>query len=951
MTTQPEQILEDELIGQLKGIGYNFIPIKDESGLLANLKIQLEKHNGIELKETEFKQVLNQLGKGNIFDRAATLRDRIEYTDEKGQTKTLSLFNINHWCQNEFQVTRQISVKGRFRNRYDVTLLINGLPLVQIELKRRGLEMKEAFNQLNRYQRQSFGSGYGLFNFIQIHVISNGVNTKYFANNPVSKRSFKQTFFWTDQENKRITQLSAFTDTFLEPCHLAKMIAKYIVLNQSSRMLMVLRPYQYYAVEAIIDRVKNSKQFGYVWHTTGSGKTLTSFKAAQILMKLPEVDQVVFVVDRKDLDFQTAKEFNKFKKDSIDGTANTAALVDQLENQDKLVMTTIQKLNTAIRKSRFKQRLQHLREERIVFIFDECHRSQFGKTHSAIKDFFNGCQMFGFTGTPIFAKNAGSNEFGKRTTAMLFDRCLHKYLITDAIRDQNVLKFSVEYIRTVKQKEGVQDINVEDIDRSEVMNAEPRINLIVDHILAQHPRKTHRRKFTALFCVSGIPSLIQYYEAFRSRFDSGEHDLRIATIFSYGTNETDYDTEDERELYPATLMAAEPEPEYGTEHTRDTLERYIAHYNDIFQTNFTTKDQNSFYNYYKDIGARVKARQIDILLVVGMFLTGFDSKSLNTLYVDKNLRYHGLIQAFSRTNRILNDTKSHGNIVCYRNLKARTDEAITLFSNKDAIEEIVLKPLEDYVSLFNDAYAHLLELAPTVDSVNDFPSEDEEYAFVRAFRDLMRLRNTLGTFGSFEVELLDMGEQEFEDYKSKYLDLYDKVKRDRSKEKVSILDDIDFELELIHRDEINVRYILRLLAELSSAPAKDQAKKREAISEALENEVSLRSKRKLIEKFIFQLQPNLSDIDLIAEAFEAFWHKERLAWVEKFSAEEEVNQIKLEKLMGEYLFTERLPNRDELIDLCLEPPSLLQRKATAERLLAGIVEFIEIFLEGMAGVA
>ncbi|HHB52694.1 MAG TPA: type I restriction endonuclease subunit R, partial [Saprospiraceae bacterium] len=565
------------------------------------------------------------------------LRDRVPYTNDKGEHKTIELINQIHWCQNQFQVTQQVTMEGTYKNRYDVTILINGLPLVQIELKRRGLELKEAFNQINRYERHSYGAGQGLFQFIQIFVISNGVNTKYYANSPLKARSFKQTFFWSDVKNKHITQLSDFTNIFLEPCHISKMITKYIVIHESDKILMVLRPYQFYAVEAIVDRTKNTTENGYIWHTTGSGKTLTSFKAAQILTNLPKVDKVVFVVDRKDLDYQTTKEFNAFSKGSIDGTNNTNTLVNQLVADNKLIVTTIQKLNTAISKKRFLNRMETQKDKRIVFIFDECHRSQFGKTHEDIKNFFTNSQMFGFTGTPIFEKNAGTNEYGKRTTSMLFNKILHKYVITDAIRDENVLKFSIEYISAFKKKDHILDIDVEAIDEAEVMNAPERLNNITDYIIANHNRKTHSREFTSIFAVSSVDTLIAYYKLFHQKKEEGKHNLRVATIFSYNANEKDKDalgftTADFDDV--DLNVVADSRTKYESEHSRDQLETFIGHYNKQFKTNYTTKDSKSFYNYYNDIAKRVKHRQIDVLLVVNMFLTGFDSKTLNTLYVD-----------------------------------------------------------------------------------------------------------------------------------------------------------------------------------------------------------------------------------------------------------------------------------------------------------------------------
>jgi type I restriction enzyme R subunit len=946
MTTQPEQILENNLVGQLQKLGYKKVVIKEEKDLLANLKSQLEIHNKTILSDSDFKQILNFINKGNVFERAKILRDRVPYTNDKGDHKTIELINQIHWCQNEFQVTQQVTMEGKYKNRYDVTILINGLPLVQIELKRRGLELKEAFNQTNRYERHSYWAGHGLFQFIQIFVISNGVNSKYYANSPIKARSFKQTFYWSDAENKLNTQLSTFTDIFLEPCHISKMICKYVVLNESQKILMVLRPYQFYAVEAIIERVKSTTKYGYIWHATGSGKTLTSFKTAQILTNLPQVHKVIFVVDRRDLDYQTTKEFNSFSKGSIDGTNNTNTLVKQMVGDNKLIVTTIQKLNTAISKKRYLSRMETLKDKRIVFIFDECHRSQFGKTHEVIKSFFSNCQMFGFTGTPIFEKNAGTNEFGKRTTSMLFDKILHKYVITDAIRDENVLKFSIEYISTFKKKDHISDINVEAIDEAEVMNAPERLNNITDYIITNHNRKTHSREFTSIFAVSSIDTLIEYYKLFHQKKEDGNHNLRLATIFSYQANEEDKDAvgsfiDDE------FLVAAEPQAEYGNQHSRDYLEDFIGHYNKQFSTNFTTKDSKSFYNYYNDVAKRVKHKQIDVLLVVNMFLTGFDSKALNTLYVDKNLKYHGLIQAYSRTNRILNELKSQGNIVCFRNLKSATDEAISLFSNINAKDEIIMQPYDEYVARFNQAFIALLQIAPTVNSVNNLRSEEEELEFIKAFRELMRLKNVMATFTEFDFVDLSMDEQNFEDYKSKYLDLYDKSKSSHLKEKVSILQDVDFELELIHRDEINVTYILKLLAKLKDADAEEQDKQKKAILELLAGDPQMRSKRELIERFIQENLPQIEDSDNVPDEFANYWSKERIAAIDNLSKEENLHSEKLQEVIGNYLFTEKKPLRDEIIGMLNEKPSLKERKTVAERVTEKIVEFVETFISGI----
>ena len=951
MAKQPEAVLEEQLVVQLQKLGYGLIVLKDEGELVENLKKQLEKHNRIQFSDKEFEKVLNLLNKGSVFEKAKNLREKQHIIRDNGDNLYFEFMNTEYWCQNQFQVTHQVTVDGKYKNRYDVTLLINGLPMVQIELKRRGLELKEAFNQINRYQRHSFGSNSALFQYIQIFIISNGVNTKYYANN--RNQSFKQTFYWTDKENKRLTNiLNGFTSEFLEPCHISKMICKYIVLNETYKIPMVLRPYQFYAVEALIERVNNSTKNGYIWHTTGSGKTLTSFKASQIIMNLPKVKKVVFVVDRKDLDYQTTKEFNSFSKGSIDGTDNTKALVNQFSDDTKLIVTTIQKLNTAISKKQYLDKMDKLKEERIVFIFDECHRSQFGDTHNRIKAFFKNIQMFGFTGTPIFADNSVKNELGRRTTTELFGDCLHKYVITDAIKDENVLKFSVEYVGRYKQKEDREtavDIEVEDIDTKELMEHETRLEKISDYIIAHHNRKTHNREFTGMFCVSSVETLIKYYEILHKKKVAGEHNLRIATIFSYSANEDDADANG---FIPEELsVVEEPKALYGLQvHSREKLDEFIGHYNQMYETKFSTKDSESFYNYYNDISKKVKERKIDVLLVVNMFLTGFDSPTLNTLYVDKNLKYHGLIQAYSRTNRVLNEMKSQGNIVVFRNLKNRTDEAITLFSNKDAVDVIIMKPYEDYTSKFNEAYEELLKLTPTIDSVNNLRTEEEELAFVKAFRELIRIKNIMNSFADFDWNDLDIDEQEFEDYKSKYLDLYEKVKTDTKVEKVSILEDVDFELELIHREDINVSYIIQLLIKLKTNTKGDTSKAENEIYNLLNTEADLRSKRELIERFIKENLPVIEDTDTIHEEFEKFWSEEQLKAFNQLINEEHLSPEKTEKLIENYLFSEKEPMRDEILELIEgAKPTILERKKLGDRILNRIIGFVDTFINGING--
>jgi len=953
MTTQPEAILEHNLISQLVELGYEQITLANENEVTANLKKQLEKHNNITLTTKEFIQILNQLNKGNIYERSQTLRDRVVYIKEDNTTETIELLNQAQWCKNQFQVASQITIAGKYINRYDVTLLINGLPLVQIELKRRGVEIKEAFNQINRYERHSYGAGYGLFRYIQLFVISNGVNTQYLCNNPIGKRDPLQCFYWTDKDNRRISNITKFTEQFLEPCHISKMITRYIVLNETLKMLMVLRPYQYYATEAIAERVKNqvsalNPKFGYIWHTTGSGKTLTSFKTSQLLSNIVGVHKIVFVVDRKDLDYQTIKEFNSFSKGSIDGTNNTHTLVKQLTNDTKLIVTTIQKLNNAVQNKRYNNRLEGLKNKRVIFIFDECHRSQFGETHQNIKDHFENCQMFGFTGTPIFADNAAKNAKGKRTTKELFGDCMHKYIITDAIRDQNVLKFSIEYINTFKKKDEIVDIEVEAIDVSEVMDAPERLDKVTDFIIENHSRKTHNKKFTAILCISSIPTLIEYYKLFQQKKEEGKHNLRLAAIFSYKANEDDKDVSTAFGLDEDMSMAAEPIPEYSTPHTREVLDGCIEDYNKQFSTNYSTRDSQLFYDYYKDIAKRVKAQQIDLLLVVNMFLTGFDSKFLNTLYVDKNLKHHGLIQAFSRTNRINGELKSQGNIVCFRNLKKRTDEAIALFSDPNAKEIIIMPPYSSLVNEFNKAFIKLITKAPTPKSVDELVTEDDELEFITAFREVMRVHNKIKIYTEFTYDDISMGEQLFDDYKSKYFDLYEKVKHNRANEKVSILDDIDFELELIHRDEINVTYIVSLIAKLKDAAKDQEAKQSQAINNLMLGSKELRSKKELIEKFIAEHLPLLENSDNVSEEFETYWQDERMKAIQKLSKDEDLDPVKLEKVIGHYLYTEKKPQNKELIEIMHKTPALKERKTTLARITEKIYDFVETFISGIA---
>ena len=925
--SQSEYTLEQELIEQLSNkLGFEKVTINDEASLLKNLKKQLEIHNKTTFSEREFQRILNHLNSGNRFEKAKKLRDRYLLKRDDETESYIRFMDIESWCKNEYQVTNQVTIKGRRKNRYDVTLLINGLPLVQIELKKRGAELKEAFNQIQRYHRDSFSGT--LYEYIQIFVISNGVDTKYFANNP--GQSFEQTFYWSDEDNNPIKSLPDFADAFLEKCHLSKMIAKYIVLAEAKKIPMVLRPYQYYAVEKIVERVKESNKNGYIWHTTGSGKTLTSFKASQILMTIPEIKKILFVVDRKDLDIQTTKEFNSFSDGSVDGTENTKALVKQLKDPNtKLIVTTIQKLDIAIGRERYMKQFEYLRNEKVVLIFDECHRSQFGKTHANIRRFFKNAQLFGFTGTPIFEKN----KVGNATTASVFDECLHKYLITHAISDKNVLGFSVEYIGKYTKKdphnhiEETIDVNIND---KSVLENEKRLEKIVEYILSIHHKKT-KKVFNSIFAVSSTKILRKYYELFKQK----DHNLTIATIFSFQANEEVEALEEELDI--DVLDQSGPIDKSA----RDALEQYIQEYNERFCTNFST---DKFYDYYKDVQKRVKNREIDILIVVNMFLTGFDAPTLNTLYVDKNLRYHGLIQAYSRTNRLFDANKPHGNIVCFRNLKDNTDEALKLFGDEKAKDIVFKEPYEKVKEKFENKAKELKAFVPTVKDVDKLRSEEDKKRFVTTFRELMRIKAELETYVEFSFDDLLINEQEYFDYMSKYLDIYER--RQRGEDVSEELEEIDFSLELIRVDVINYDYIIKLLSDIKEAEGTlEHEIKKEEFFKKLERDVQYRDKRELIKRFIEEHLPVVKNIDDIEDAFNMYWNKEKEKFIEQLAIDEEMDIEKLQELIQDFFYTGKLPHSDVIINTLKQQPKLLERKSIVKRIKDKLIQFIKVFEE------
>lgn len=930
MNHQSEAQLEKTLIEQLGRLGFSPVVLEDAEALNANLKAQLEKFNGVIFSDGEFAKIQNHLNKGDRFYKAKTLRDRFSLKRDDETSKQIRFFNMEQWCKNEYQVTNQVTQVGSYKNRYDVTLLVNGLPLVQVELKRRGVEMKEAFNQIQRYHKHSFTGT--LFEYVQIFVISNGVNTKYFSNNP--KQSFEQTFYWTDAENRKITNLDEFAVAFLEKCTVSEMIAEYIVLAEATQMPMTLRPYQYYAVRAIEARVRESDKNGYIWHTTGSGKTLTSYKASQILSQIPEVKKVLFVVDRKDLDIQTTKEFNSFSEGAVDGTDNTQSLVKQLKDQNrKLIVTTIQKLDIAIGREQYLKQFEYLAGEKVVVIFDECHRSQFGQTHARIKAFFKRAQLFGFTGTPIFA----DNSVGGVTTKDVFGECLHKYIITNAISDNNVLGFAVEYVGKYTQKSPdtldadiFAESVVEGVDTKEVLESSDRLNKIADYVLADWKRKTKQGKFNAIFAVSSVDVLKKYYKLLK---DKKAEDFKIATIFTYQANEEE----------STDILDIDPfidEGDVVNQHSRDFLEGCIKDYNELYATNFST---DRFYDYYRDLQKRIKNKEVDLVLVVNMFLTGFDSKWLNTLYVDKNLRYHGLIQAYSRTNRLLNSDKPHGNIVSFRNLKEATDKALALFGDENAKEVVFKKPYEEQKKEFDKKLVELREKVPILASIDELTGEEEKAEFVKTFRDLLRIKSSLETFAEFDFKELGITEQEFYDYQSKYLDIYEDRKKYEG-DAESILDQIDFEIELTVRDVINFDYIIQLIAGLKNCSTDAMRKRKtEDILRLFERDVQLRKKKDLIQKFIEENLPKIGKEGDVEKAFSEFWDSERTDVLKGIAIAENISVEKIESLIGEYLYTQKLPNGQDIVGLLPKIPRLLERQGIIDRIKGAIENVVEMF--------
>lgn len=914
MTYQSEAALEQQFIEQLNKQEYDFVSIPNYDALEENFKIQFEAFNAAKLEsnltDKEWERVFNYMLGKSVFQSAKILRDKFVLEREDGSKVYLSFFDADH-RKNLYQITNQTTVTGKYVNRYDVTLLVNGLPLIQVELKRRGIDIREAVNQVMRYKKHSYN---GLYHFIQIFVVSNGVDTKYFAN---SDRDllYSLAFFWTDFNNVRVTNLKEFSISFLARDHIIKMLTRYTILNDTDKLLMVMRPYQVYAVEALVRQATLTTRNAYIWHTTGAGKTLTSFKTAQILAANPNIKKVIFLVDRKDLDSQTTEEFNKFEIGSVDATDRTDILVRQMKDKNRqLIVTTMQKMANAVKRPQYAKVMDAYKDEKVVFIIDECHRSQFGEMHKDIVRHFQKAQFFGFTGTPRFEVNGKTEGKVTQTTEMLFGECLHTYLIKDAIFDNNVLGFHVEYIKTMEGNFDWEDPTLADaIDVGELYMSDERMSLIANHIIQNHKSKTRNGQYTALFAVSSIPMLVKYYDIFKKI----RHDLNISAVFSYGQNE---------------------DAEGKDEHSRDALERIIQDYNQCYGTNFSTE---TFSAYHKDISDRVKGKktkQLDILIVVNMFLTGFDSKPLSVLYVDKDLKYHDLLQAYSRTNRVEKETKPFGIIICYRNLKKRTDDALTLFSQSRDTSGIVVPGFEFFVEKFNEMAMKLKEIALLPEVVDTMQSEEEQKLFVVTFRELTKYLQSLQTFVEFglEKDALIMSEQEYQDYKSKYLMLYSRQRNDR--EVVSVLDDVDFCIELMESDRINVAYIMNLIRNIHFEDAKQKDYDINHIKEELgrtDNPQLLR-KVEILQAFLDQVVTGLGSSDEIDAAYNDFENLEKQKEIAAFAEQEELDAKMLTEVISEYEFSGTM-DAGNIRDRIEKPMPFLKKRSLVNR----IVDFIK----------
>ena len=1003
---QSEAALEQEFIRQLTQQGYDYLNIHQEADLIANLRCQLEALNNYQFTESEWQRFFSDsIANPNDHILEKTRKIQEDFVQvlrrDDGTTKNISLIDKKNIHNNRLQVINQYEISKdqgtRHDNRYDVTILVNGLPLVHIELKRRGVAIREAFNQINRYQRDSFWAGCGLFEYVQIFVISNGTNTKYYSNSTrfnaikdagkskkqKTSNSFEFTSFWADARNQVIPDLVDFTRTFFARHTLLNILTRYCIFA-SENLLLVMRPYQITATERILNRIEianNYKKYGtiegggYIWHTTGSGKTLTSFKTARLASQLPYIDKVLFVVDRKDLDYQTMKEYDRFEKGAANSNTSTAVLKKQLEDPEaKIIITTIQKLSTFIKK----EKKHPVYEKHVVIIFDECHRSQFGDMHGAIVKNFRKYHLFGFTGTPIFSANARASSNAQFfTTAQTFGDQLHAYTIVDAINDKNVLPFRVDYIKTMDAEPDIDDKNVWDIDREKAYMAPQRIELVTRYILEHFDQKTYRGDktylfnslvniaevasskngaveeikqkqrisgFNAIFAVASVPMAKLYYQEFQKQMaQEPGRKLRVAVIYSYGANEAEADGILDEENSEDTSALDQS--------SRDFLDAAIADYNKLFHTNYST-DSDKFQNYYKDVSLRMKNKELDLLIVVNMFLTGFDATTLNTLWVDKNLKMHGLIQAFSRTNRILNSIKTFGNIVCFRNLQKRVDAAIALFGDREAGGIVLLHKFDDYYfgytdkngkqhPGYTDMMAELSEKFPL--SQPQIVGEENQKDFICLFGAILRMRNLLASFDEFKEREL-ISERDLQDYLGRYQDLRDEWVNRKKGEKEDITDDIVFEIELIRQIEVNIDYILMLVKKYHDSHGDDK-EILITIQKAVDASPQLRSKKELIETFI----AGINDVDDVMNEWHSFVGAAREKELAQIIQEEKLREPETRKFLENAFRDGEIKTTGTDIDKLMPPVSRFGGGKRAEKKQT-VIEKLKAFFEKFFGI-
>ncbi|MBP6479234.1 MAG: type I restriction endonuclease subunit R [Pseudomonadales bacterium] len=969
---QSEAALEREFIAQLHKQAYDYLALTSEEALTANLRAQLEALNKIIFSDAEWQRFFTTCIAGvndGIVEKTARLQeDHVQLLKrDDGSTKNIYLIDKQNIHNNRLQVINQYEAEGKRSTRFDVTILVNGLPLVHVELKRRGVDIREAFNQINRYQRDSFWAGSGLFEYVQLFVISNGTLTKYYSNTvrdghlaeqrgkrsrSKTSNSFAFTSWWADARNRPITELDGFTRTFFAKHSLLNILTRYCVFDVD-RKLLVMRPYQIVAAEQILQRIATSTNHrqlgsvaagGYIWHTTGSGKTLTSFKAAQLARGLPEIDKVLFVVDRKDLDYQTMREYERFEKGAANSNTSTAVLQKQLEDPNaRIIITTIQKLSRFVAGNR-----KHpVYDAHVVVIFDECHRSQFGDMHAEITRVFRRYHLFGFTGTPIFAENAGSGGNPlRRTTAQAFGDKLHTYTIVDAINDKNVLPFRIDYINTIKTSDHIKDEQVSAIDTERALLAPERIGQIVGYIREHFDQKTKRTAsykmhgkrlagFNSLFATASIDAARRYYSEFKAQQAAlpAAQQLKVGLIYSFAANEDDPD---------GMLGEEEFETEGLDQSARDFLEAAIRDYNALFGTSFDTST-DTFQNYYKDLSQRLKTRELDLVIVVNMFLTGFDATTLNTLWVDKNLKAHGLIQAYSRTNRILNSVKTYGNIVSFRNLEQATNDALALFGNKDAKGIVLLKPYAEYYSEYQGKIAELQALFPLGTGIT---GEAAQKAFIKLFGAILRLKNILTAFDDFAGNEI-LSQRDFQDYQSLYLNLYAEFRSASEAEKESINDDVVFEIELIKQVEINVDYILMLVEQYLKKGTGEDKEIRANIERAVNASPSLRNKKDLIEQFV----DTVSTKGKVDAQWQAFVVAKKAEELERIIAEEDLNAEETRAFIDNAFRDGAIPTAGTAITKILPPVSRFSKDNGHGRKKQTVLDELAAFFERYFGLA